>query len=284
MAISTLWPKPPRWPIQPGAVDPNQRWVWHTRPRFILPLWEHAGAGAAQRYVRLAQTRRTARAWQLNAGAAAMRTPWGLGVSIPTDNGAEIEALAGSNPSFAAWEQNEPYTIALLLKGRSGGASTKHLYRSGSSSAADHILWLSSGTTPNLRHQTSGGGTVTITSSVAIVNDTTWSTLVGTWRPGRLELYVDGWSRASSTAAATNTSALFGIYRWGWGLSTAGLQRRHRAHRVLRLFLDPRHGAPLARRSVRVPAPRERGACALRPPATLNAPSTGTGVVTFLME
>ena len=47
--------------------------------------------------------------------------PWGPGISIPTDNGAEIEALAGSNPSFAAWEQNEPYTIALLIKGRSGG-------------------------------------------------------------------------------------------------------------------------------------------------------------------
>jgi Concanavalin A-like lectin/glucanases superfamily len=60
-----------------------------------------------------------------------------------------------------------------------------------------------------------------ITSSVAIVNDTTWSTLVCTWRPGRLELYVDGWSSASSTAAATNTSALFGIYRWGWGFSTS---------------------------------------------------------------
>jgi hypothetical protein len=58
-------------------------------------------------------------------------------------------------------------------------------------------------------------------SSVAIVNDTTWSTIVGTWRPGRLELYVDGWSRASSTAAATSTSALFGIYRWGWGFSTS---------------------------------------------------------------
>jgi hypothetical protein len=105
------------------------------------------------------------------------------------DRGAEIEALAGSNPSFAAWEQNEPYTIALLIKGRSGGASTKHLYRSGTSSTADHILWLSSGTTPNLRHQASSG-TVTITSSVAIVNDTTWSTIVETWRPGRLELYV----------------------------------------------------------------------------------------------
>src|ERR671912_1823085 len=161
MAISPLWPKRPRWPIQLGTVDPNQRWIWHTRPRFILPLWEHASAGAAQRYVRLAQTRRTARTWQLNTGAAAMQTRYGPGVSIPTDNGAEIETLAGSNPSFAAWEQNEPYTIALLIKGRSGGTGTKHLYRSGSSSTVDHILFLTSGTTPNLRHQASGGGTVT---------------------------------------------------------------------------------------------------------------------------
>jgi hypothetical protein len=53
------------------------------------------------------------------------------------------------------------------------------------------------------------------------VNDTTWSTIVGTWRPGRLELYVDGFSRASSTAAATSTSATFGIYRWGSGFSTS---------------------------------------------------------------
>jgi hypothetical protein len=217
MAISPLWPKPPRWPIQPGAVDPNQRWVWHTRPRFILPMWEHAGAGAAQRYRRIG---RGARVWQLNAAAAAMPTRYGPGVSIPTTDGAEIESLGNAGPP-ASWAASEPYTIALLIKGRSGGASTKHLYRSGPSSTADHILFLSSGTTPNLRHQASGGGTVTITSSVAIVNDTTWSTIVGTWRPGRLELYVDGFSRASSTAAATATSALFGIYRWGWGFSTS---------------------------------------------------------------
>jgi hypothetical protein len=85
-----------------------------------------------------------------------------------------------------------------------------------SSSTGDHPLWLSSGTTPNLRQQPSSGGTVTITSSVAI-----GSTLVGTWRPGRLKLYVDGWPRASSTATATNTSVPFGIYRWGWGFSTS---------------------------------------------------------------
>jgi hypothetical protein len=79
---------------------------------------------------------------------------------------------------------------------RSGGTRTKHLNRSGSSSTGDHLLFLTSGTTPNLRHQPSSGGTVTIVSSVAIVNNTTWSMVVGTWRPGRLELYVDGLSRA----------------------------------------------------------------------------------------
>ena len=117
------------------------------------------------------------------------------------------------------WFNNESYTIALLLKGRSGGASTKHLYRSGASSTDDHILWLASGVTPNLRHD-SNTGTVTITSSVSITNDTAWHTLVATWRPRRLELYVDGISRANSTAANTNTSDAFGIYRWGWGFST----------------------------------------------------------------
>jgi hypothetical protein len=33
-----------------------------------------------------------------------MRTRYGQGVSIPTTDGAEIEALAGGNPSFAAWD------------------------------------------------------------------------------------------------------------------------------------------------------------------------------------
>ena len=45
-------------------------------------------------------------------------------------------------------------------------------------------------------------------------------------------------------------------------LDLAGFQRRHRADRVLRLILDPRHGAALVRRAVRLPAPMERGACA----------------------
>ena len=114
---------------------------------------------------------------------------------------------------------NESYSIALLIKGRSGGASTKHLYRSGASSTDDHMMWLASGTTPNARHD-SNTGTVTITSNVSITNDTAWHTIVTTWRKNRLELYVDGISRANSTAANTDTSDAFGIYRWGWGFST----------------------------------------------------------------
>jgi Concanavalin A-like lectin/glucanases superfamily len=195
-----------------------------------------------------------------------------------------------SNPSFAAWEQNEPYTMALLIKGRCGAISTKHLYRSGTSSTGDHILFLSSGTTPNLRHQ-AGGGTVTITSSVAIVNDTTWSTLVGTWRPGRLELFVDGWSRAFSTAAATSTSALFGIYRWGWGFSTS--QDFNGDIALIACFASawtPRWcGAGTPIRSASCAHGTSRLRSWNEPPALMGSappstpPSTGTGVVVFVM-
>jgi hypothetical protein len=154
--------------------------------------------------------------------------------------------------------------------------------QTGITKRADHGFEIT--VTPDLRHRASGGSTVTITSSVAIVNDTTWSTIVGTWRPGRLELYVDGWLRASSTAAATNTSALFGIYRWGWGFSnsqdfngdialiacfasswTPAMIRRWNADPFG--FLRPWGEVPALMGSA--------------PPAT--PPSTGTGVVTFLM-
>ena len=102
-----------------------------------------------------------------------------------------------------------------------------------------------------------------ITSSVSVTNDTAWHTLVATWRPRRLELYLDGILWANSTAANTNTSDAFGIYRWWLGLlHQPGLQRRHRPDPVLRRLLDGPHGPPLARRPVRLPAPLARGACA----------------------
>jgi hypothetical protein len=44
MAVLGFWPRPSKWPIQPGTVDPGQRWVWHTRPRLIIPTWEHVSA------------------------------------------------------------------------------------------------------------------------------------------------------------------------------------------------------------------------------------------------
>jgi hypothetical protein len=102
---------------------------------------------------------------------------------------------------------------------------------------------------------------------------------------GCLELYVDGWSRGSSAVAATSTSALFGIYRWGWGFSTSqdfngdialiacfaaswtpAMVRRWHADPFG--FLRPWYEVPAIMGSA--------------PPAT--PPSIGTGVVTFLME
>jgi Concanavalin A-like lectin/glucanases superfamily len=241
-------------------------------------LWEHASAGVAQRYRRIQGRGDTI--WRLNTGATTIRTRQGPSISIPTTDGAEIE---GANNISAAFGANEPYTIAMLLKGRSGGASTKHLYRSNSASTGDHILFLSSGTTPNVRHD-NGSSTVTIMSTTAIVNDTTWSTLVVTSRPRLLSLYLDGILRASSSAAATNTGIAWSIYRWGWGFSTAqdfngdialiacfasswtpAMVRRWHADPFG--FLRPWNELPALTGSA--------------PPAT--PPSTGTGVVTFLM-
>ena len=113
-----------------------------------------------------------------------------------------------------------------------------------------------------------------------VTNDTAWHTLVATWRPRRLELYVDGISRANSTAANTNTSDAFGIYRWGWGFSTSQDFNGDIAlilccgacwtgHMVRRWHADP---FGFLRPWNEVPA-----LMASAPP------STATGVVTFLM-
>ena len=234
-----------------------------------MPAWEDARPGTAQRYRRLRYGRGSQHDWRLNTSASTIRTRFGPAISIPTTYGAELE---GANSLPIVFFNNESYTIALLLKGRSGGASTKHLYRSGVSSTDDHILWLASGVTPNLRHD-SDTGTVTITSSVSVTNDTAWHALVATWRPRRLELYLDGISRANSTAANTNTSDAFGIYRWGWGFST---NQDFNGDIALILccgacWTGP-HRPPVARRPLRLPAPLERGACAHGECATRHAP------------
>jgi hypothetical protein len=102
--------------------------------------------------------------------------------------------------------------------------------------------------------------------------------------PGRLELYVDGFSCAASAAAATSTSALFGIYRFGWGFSTS--QDFNGDIALIACFAASWTPAMIRqwhadafgflRRWNELPA-LTRGP----PPAT--PPSTGTRVVTFLM-
>jgi hypothetical protein len=239
MPINLVWPKPYKYLIDSRLVHPGQRWVWHTKPRFIVPAWEDARPGTAQRYRRLRYGRGNQHDWRLNTSASTIRTRFGPAISIPMTDGAELEG--------------------------------------------DHILWLASGVTPNLRHD-SNTGTVTITSSVSITNDTAWHTLVATWRPRRLKLYVDGIPRANSTAANTNTSDAFGIYRWGWGISTNQdfngdivlilcCGACWTGHMVRRWHADP---FGFLRPWNEVPA-----LMGSAPPAT--PPSTGAGVITFLM-
>ena len=279
MPINPVWPKPYKWLVDPRLVHPGQRWVWHTKPRFVLPAWEDARPGTAQRYRRLRYGRGSQHDWSLNTSASTIRTRFGPAISIPTTDGAELE---GANIIPVSWGENESYSIALLLKGRSGGASTKHLYRSGASSTDDHMMWLASGTTPNARHD-SNTGTVTITSSVSITNDTAWHTIVTTWRKNGSSCTWTA-SRGPTAPRRTRTPAIVRHLPLGLGLlDQPGLQRRHRPDPVLRRLLD----GPMVRRWHADPfgflrpwneVPALMGSA---PPA--KPPSTGTGVVTFLM-
>jgi hypothetical protein len=162
MAVLRSWPRPPKWPIQPGTVDPGQRWVWHTRPRLIIPTWEHVSALTNQRH-RRPRYSRGAELWLQNTSMSMLRTRYGPALSLPTTDGHELEPPNNGN---VTWSANEPYTTAFVVKSRSGGAATRHIFRSGSSSTGNHILFTTTGPVPNARHD-GAGGSVTISAKVS---------------------------------------------------------------------------------------------------------------------
>ena len=259
-------------------MDPGQRWVWHTRPRLIIPTWEHVSALTNQRHRRLRYSR-GAEVWLQNTAMSMLRTRYGPALSLPTTDGHELEPPNNGN---VGWSANEPYTTAFVVKSRSGGAATRHIFRSGSSSTGNHILFTTTGPVPNARHE-GAGGSVTI-SGGSMVNDTTWHTLLTTWRPHFFGLYLDGNLVASSTAANTATSTAWSIFRFGWGFSTnqdfngdialiACFAASWTPAMIRRWHADP---FGFLRPWNEVPA-----LMGSAPPAT--PPSTGTGVVTFLM-
>ena len=127
----------------------GQRWVWHTRPRLIIPIWEHVSALTNQRHRRLRYSR-GAELWLQNTAMSMLRTRYGPALSLPTTDGHELEPPNNGN---VGWSANEPYTTAFVVKSRSGGAATRHIFRSGSSSTGNHILFTTTGPVPNARHE-----------------------------------------------------------------------------------------------------------------------------------
>ena len=87
-----------------------------------------------------------------------LRTKYGPALSLPTTDGHQLEPPNNGN---VGWSANEPYTNAFVVKSRSGGAATRHIFRSGSSSTGNHILFTTTGPVPNARHE-GAGGSVTI--------------------------------------------------------------------------------------------------------------------------
>jgi hypothetical protein len=122
MAVLRSWPRPPKWPIQPGTVDPGQRWVWHTRPRLIIPIWEHVSALTNQRHRRLRYSS-GAELWLQNTSMSMLRTRYGPALSLPTTDGHELEPPNNGNVSWSANDDRRCPASCL----DSGGLSQKAL-------------------------------------------------------------------------------------------------------------------------------------------------------------
>jgi hypothetical protein len=153
--------------------------------------------------------------------------------------------------SFAAWEQNEPYTIALLIKGAAPGQWWRH--------RLDHLVGRD-----RERYDLVDDRRDMAARTLRVVR-------------GRLLACLEHSGGDQHQRPVRHLPLGLGF------LDLAGLQRRHRARRVLRLILDPamvrrwnadRFG--FLRPWNEVPA-----LMGSAPPAT--PPSTGTGVATFLM-
>jgi hypothetical protein len=95
---------------------------------------------------------------------------------------------------------------------------------------------------------------------------------------------VDGFSRASSKAAATSTSALFAIHRWGWGFSTS--QDFNGDMALIACFASPWAPAMVRRwhaDSFGFLRPWNELPALFGSPPPATPPSTGAGVVVCIM-
>ena len=143
--------------------------------------------------------------------------------------------LAGSNPSFAAWEQNEPYTIALLIKGHPPSTCTDRAL------SAPAITCCSLRLAP--RPPASPGERWRHSHDHVVRRDRERYDLVDARRDlasrmpraarGRLVASVQHRGGDQHQHPVRHLSLGLGL------LDLAGLKRRRRAHRVLRLILDP---------------------------------------------
>jgi hypothetical protein len=135
---------------------------------------------------------------------------------------------------------------------------------------------------PNARHE-AAGGSVTI-SGGSMANDTTWHTLLTTWRPHLFGLYLDGNLVASNMAANTATSTAWSIFRFGWGFST----NQDFSGDIALIACFAASWTPAMIRwwnadSFRFLRPWNEVPALIASAPHATPPSTSTGVVTFLM-
>jgi hypothetical protein len=213
MTLRLQWPKPARWPLTQQAVHPAHRFVWQSRPRLILPFWNHRGTGnvyAGQNAGNLRIRSMLSRwPWRLNDDASLGLDRLGTHLSVPTTPGQVASLVYPNDCQIAA---NQPYTIALLVRPDPGGASVQQFCRDGVNSTGNTFIVLSSKRVW-YRHDGDDLGPSTAT----LLADNVWATIVASWARNTMHLYIGGRPTLSRTSSiATSAAKTFRRFGWSW--------------------------------------------------------------------
>ena len=91
--------------------------MWHTRPRLIIPIWEHVSALTNQRHRRLRYSS-GAEVWLQNTSMSMLRTRHGPALRLPTTDGHELEPATECLMIFVAVdEEGRPTPVPALPDG-----------------------------------------------------------------------------------------------------------------------------------------------------------------------
>jgi hypothetical protein len=116
--------------------------------------------GVEQQTLEMALQRFTRRAAEAAEGTGEAKDALAqMGIALRDQSGnlrSSEDLLPTSSAVCSIRNHHRDDTTAFVVKSRSGGAATRHIFRSGSTSTGNHILLTTAGPVPDPRHEGAG--------------------------------------------------------------------------------------------------------------------------------